>query len=222
MKKQIAFIASIVVSFFTLTALAAPIPGSTSSKLVSPQLGLYRSPKGFVVSAGGSGWSHVEPPKGNKFVATMYDSPTSTAALTVRVDELKRDLTLDAYVQKWMKAYPRYGFDVIGSKPFAQNGTKGYVLDIVNRDSKKQLRQVLFLKEKKAVILTCRDEQKKFKDSLKGCNEIIKTFAWNKKSTWKNSSRYFTTANHIYSWAWAFMFCPRKSPINSPSLSHCF
>lgn len=161
-------------------ASAAPIPGSTSSKMVAPKLGLFRSPKGFVISAGGSGWSHVEAPKDSKFVATMYDSPVSTAALTVRVDELKKDTNLDAYVQKWMKAYPRYGFDVLGSKPFAQNGAKGYVLDLINRDSKKQLRQVLFLKDKKAVILTCRDDQKKFRESLKGCNQIIKTFAWNR------------------------------------------
>ncbi|MES2856389.1 MAG: hypothetical protein V4692_11030 [Bdellovibrionota bacterium] len=180
MKKQITLaVAALGVLLSAQMVSAAPIPGSTSSKLVSPQLGLFRSAKGFEINAGGSGWAHVAPPKDGKFVATMYDAPGS-AALTVRIDELKKDTTLDAYVQKWMKAYPRYGFDVIGSKPFAQNGSKGFVLDLVNRDSKKQLRQVLFLKEKKAVILTCRDDQTKFRDSLKGCNQIIKTFAWNK------------------------------------------
>ncbi|HVK61501.1 MAG TPA: hypothetical protein VM432_08125 [Bdellovibrionales bacterium] len=180
MKKQITSLA-ILLGALVLgqVAIAAPIPGSTSSKLVSPQLGLFRSPEGFVISAGGTDWKQTEGPKDNKFVATMYDSP-GTAALTVRIDELKKETTLDAYVQKWMKAYPRYGFDVIGSKAFAQNGNKGFVLDLINRDSKKQLRQVLFLKDKKAVILTCRDDQKKFRESLKGCNQIIKTFAWNK------------------------------------------
>lgn len=188
---------------------AAPIPATSTSKLVSPQLGLYRSPMGFQVTNGGSGWVHAEPPKGNKYIVTMYKAPTtaqpgsvadqmrndlsakgsvvasapkikagSPATLTVRVDELSKDIAIDKYIQKWMKEYPRYGFDVLGSKPFVQNMQRGYVLDLVNREQGKQLRQVVFLKEKKAVILTCRDRIASFQENLKGCNQIVRTFTW--------------------------------------------
>lgn len=102
----------------------------------------------------------------------------SKAVLTVRVDDLKKETTLDKYVQRWMKEYPRFGFDVLGSGAFSQNKQRGYVLDLVNRDQKKQLRQVVFLKGKEAVILTCRDNQSTFKDTLKSCNEIVRNFTW--------------------------------------------
>jgi hypothetical protein len=202
--------ALVLAVFFLLfsTAQAAPIPATSTSKLVSPQLGLYRSPMGFQITAGGSGWVHAEPPKGNKFIATLYKAPTAAepgsvadqmrndlasngsvtasipkktvtaASLTVRVDELQKDIPLDKYIQKWMKEYPRYGFDVLGSKPFVQNKQRGYVLDLVNREQGKQLRQVVFVKQKKAVILTCRDRIDSFQTNLKGCNQIIRSFEW--------------------------------------------
>lgn len=202
--KNIVFI---LVGLFASTSFAAPIPGTASSKLVSPEIGLYRSPNGFTIAAGKSGWTLTSPPKDSKHVAAMYlpreatsvaqqmkadlqakgdvvkttrqpASQESKAALTVRVDELKKETTLDKYVQRWMKEYPRYGFDVLGSAAFTQNKQRGYVLDLVNRDQKKQLRQVVFVKDKKAVILTCRDQQATFKDSLKSCNEIIRNFTW--------------------------------------------
>lgn len=167
-------------------AHAAPHPATATSALVAPQLGVYRSPLGFQVSAGDSGWKQAEAPSDNKFIATLYKAPTAKDAkatvepgsLTVRVDKLAKEIPLDKYVQKWMKEYPKYGFDVIGSLPFSQNKEKGYVLDLINRDSGKQLRQVVFLKKQKAVILTCRDQSATFKDSLAGCNKIIRTFQW--------------------------------------------
>jgi hypothetical protein len=162
------------------SALAAPHPGTATSTLISPQLGVYRSPLGFQVSAGTSGWKQTEAPSDNKFIAALYKSPNKAdgGTLTIRVDKLPKDIALDKYVQRWMKEYPKYGFDVLGSKPFAQNKDRGYVLDLINRDSGRQLRQVVFLKKQKAVILTCRDLTSAFKDSLKGCNQIIRTFQW--------------------------------------------
>lgn len=161
-------------------AQAAPMPGTASSALVAPKLGLYRSPMGFQVSAGESGWIHAEAPKHNKYVATVYRSPKAEAdaSLTIRVDKLPKEVALDKYVQRWMKEYPKYGFDVLGSKPFSQNKQRGYVLDLINRDNGKQLRQAVFVKNQKAVILTCRDQAKSFKNSLKDCNTIIRTFTW--------------------------------------------
>jgi hypothetical protein len=36
----------------------------------------------------------------------------------------------------------------------------------------------VFLKNKNAVIMTCRDRVATFQTSLKACNQIIKTFVW--------------------------------------------
>src|SRR5690606_16050648 len=93
------------------SASAAPMPGTASSKLVSPQIGLFRSPDGFQVNAGDSGWIHLAAPQGNKYIATVYRAPDSQtgekdktakkstpASLTIRVDDLPKELPLDKYV----------------------------------------------------------------------------------------------------------------------------
>ena len=109
------------IAFSALTAQAAPHPGATSS-LVTPKLGVFRSPLGFKIDAGSSGWQQAEAPADNKFIATIYKSPVKGAKgenpmLTVRVDQLGKETTLDKYVQKWSKEYPKFGFDVLGSQP---------------------------------------------------------------------------------------------------------
>jgi hypothetical protein len=165
-------------SALSATALAAPHPGAS---VLTPKSGQYRSPLGFEVNAAKSGWSIHTPPRDSKFVATVFrPSAASSAALTVRVDKLDRDLSIDQYIQRWMKEYPRFGFDVLGSQPFQQASRKGYVVDLINRESQRQLRQVIFLSNKRrsAVILTCRDKVDRFKDSMRNCNSIVRTFNW--------------------------------------------
>ena len=159
-------------------ALAAPMPGTSSSKLVAPELGLLRSPAGFQVQSSQTGWRLVEPLADSKYVHGLYKPNNGSGSLSVRVDQLEQELSLERYVQRWQKEYPRYGFDVISSQGFNLNKTKGFVLDLINRDNHKQLRQVVFVRSKTAAILTCRDEQDKFNYTLKACNQIIKTFRW--------------------------------------------
>lgn len=114
----------------------------------------------------------------NDFQA-RYMRPNSTSgSLAVRIETLKSDLTLESYTKKWMRDYTSYGFEVLGTNSFQQNGAKGLVIDLVHKKADYQLRQVLFLKNKRVVILTCRDQQKKFQQTLIGCNQISRTFEW--------------------------------------------
>lgn len=165
---------------FTASTFAAPVPGSTNA--ANPKLGLYASPLGFKISASDTDWIQTEPPPKTKYIVTMYKSPQkfkdTQASLTVRVDKLEKRQALRSYVDQWLKDYPKFGFDVLGSKPFETGKQKGYVIDLVSRSSQKQLRQVVFMKDDKAVILTCRDHQENFKHTLKSCNSIIKSFQW--------------------------------------------
>ena len=166
------------------TSAAAPIPATSTSKLIEPHLGLFRSPLGFELNAGDSGWVHAEAPSDSKFVQTVYRAPKprpgakAPASLTVRIDSLEKPLPIQSYIKRWHKEYPKYGFDVLGAKPFVQKGMQGYVLDLLNRDSQKQIRQVVFMRNTNAVIMTCRDDAKAFKGTLKSCNQIIRSFAW--------------------------------------------
>lgn len=154
--------------------------------MADPKLGLYSSPLGFRISAADSQWLLSDPPPKTKFIVTMYKAPQkykdSQPSLTVRVDALKEKQSLKSYVQKWLKDYPKFGFEVLNDKgqplAFKVGNQTGYVVDLASLNSPRQLRQVVFMKGTHAVILTCRDHKENFKNTLKACNSIIKSFDW--------------------------------------------
>jgi hypothetical protein len=159
-------------------ALAAPIPFTSTSLLTSEKSGIYRSPLGFTIHAGNSGWQAASPTVKNDFVVATYKSTNDASALTVRVDEIKKPISLDEYSKKWLKDYPRFGFDVLTAKKVRVGSEVAYMLDFVSPENKKQLRQILFVKNKNAVTLTCRGDQTDFSKTVRSCNEIIRNFRW--------------------------------------------
>jgi len=165
------------------TVNAAPIPATSSSILISEYPGLFRSSYGFLIHTGKTNWLHTEAPGEIPSIVTVYRSPQThqgvQAALTVRVDELKADLNLKTYAKKWMKDYHRLGFDVLASKPVQVQNQTGFLVDVLNRESNKQLRQVIFMRNKTAVVLSCRDHRENFNETVNACNEIIRSFKWN-------------------------------------------
>lgn len=169
-----------ILSLFIVAAQGAPIPLTSTSALISRNDGLYRSPLGFSIHSSDTGWKQLPPPNKNEYIVTMYESlgEATPSALTVRVDELKKSTPLDEYSKKWLRDYPRFGFDVITAKKVRVGDNVGYMLDLLSRENKKQLRQLLFVKDKRAVTLTCRGERAKFKTTVRDCNDIIRTFRW--------------------------------------------
>ncbi len=161
---------------------AAPIPGTSTSSLISSESGKFWSAKGFRIHSGQTDWIQRPAPKDIPSLVTLYRAPTRVngqqPALTVRVDELARKQALQSYVKKWMRDYSRFGFDVLTAKQIKFNSNSAFLLDIVSRETNMQLRQVVLLKQKTAVILTCRDHRSSFAKTVQDCNEIIKTFEW--------------------------------------------
>ncbi|MCB0378575.1 MAG: hypothetical protein KDD33_08795 [Bdellovibrionales bacterium] len=181
--KILSLLSIVLFALSSTTAFAAPVPGTSSSALTKPKLGIYKSKFGFEIMAKNSDWIQTQPPKKTKFVETVFRSPevknNTRATLTVRVDRLKKKTSLKKYVKRWVKEYPKYGYDVLGSKKFNSGGKQGYVVDLVNNKKKRQLRQVIYFKKDTAVLMTCRDHSASFKGSLRECNSIIKNFRWN-------------------------------------------
>lgn len=169
-------------ALLSINTWAAPIPGTSSSPLVSAQPGLFLSPKGFRLNSAQTAWIQSAPPKHIPSLVTVYRSPIPAngqqPALTVRVDDLRTNQTLKIYVKKWMKDYSRFGFEVLTAKPIKIKDSQAFLLDIVSRETHKQLRQVVFLRDKTAVTLTCRDGRDSFAKTVQDCNEIVKTFEW--------------------------------------------
>lgn len=168
--------------FVTSLANAAPIPGTSSSTMVSEKPGMFNSAKGFRLHSAATAWIQSAPPKDIPSLVTVYKSPLQKngqqPALSVRVDDLRRSSTLKNYVRKWMQDYTRFGFDVITAKQIKIGDNPAFLLDIVSKETQKQLRQVVFLKNRTAVTLTCRDHRESFGKTVQDCNSIMRTFEW--------------------------------------------
>ncbi len=181
---QIGFFGLLFAAFLVPSLLyAAPHPGMGSSLLVSPEKGLFWKRQGFSLQAGASGWELASPSDEDNTKVRYLRPASASASLAVQIENLKTELTLENYAKKWMRDYVSYGFDVLGTQAFAQNNAKGLVVDLVHKQSDQQLRQILFLKNKRVVILTCRDQQKTFAQTLVGCNQISKSFEWSESTS---------------------------------------
>lgn len=158
-------------SFFTF---AARLPES----LVRDQ---YISTEGFSINFKEKGWLRAEPPgnvKNKMDVLFRSTQKEAQSTLSVRVDYDESTKSLKDYVGKWLKTYSQFRMDVLGHKYFkTANDETGFVVDIKS-NPEKRTRQVIFFRNSKAVVLTCTDSHKKFSETLKSCNEVIKTFVW--------------------------------------------
>ncbi len=163
--------------------LASPIPAMGSSALGSLSKGYMFNWRGFRLTKGQTNWN-LQAGDAAKVenvpheISVRYQSPLTNGFLAVKTETLPATTNVEFYAKKWIRDYSYYGFDVLGAKTFTQGNARGYVVDLVHPKKSKQLRQVVFLKEKTAVILTCTDEKAQFQRTLSNCNNIMKTFSW--------------------------------------------
>lgn len=164
---------------------AAPHPGSGSSLLVSEKKGLFLLPRGFQVKTMGTDW--ILSDKTSEFNKLLYVHPQRpNAQLLLQNENLKTELKIEDYAKRWMKDYLNYGFELLGTKIFFHQGSKALVVDLEEKKKSKKLRQILFLKEKKVVVLTCAENSDQFQSLLADCNQFAKSFQWNDFSSPKS------------------------------------
>ncbi len=180
----------IIFFFPKVECFASPIPGMGSSNLVSPSKGYNFNLRGFRLTKGQTNWglqaatatnqnsTEEASFKRGKEISVRFQSPISNGFLAVKTETLATPITVEFYAKKWIRDYSYYGFDVLGAKSFSQGNARGYVIDLYHSKKLKQMRQVVFLREKTAVILTCTDEKKQYQLTLSNCNNITKTFSW--------------------------------------------
>jgi hypothetical protein len=164
-------------------SFAAPMPATSTSLLTNQKPGIFRSAKGFTVNSGKTEWVLSETPADLPSVTTLYKSPEShkglQPVLTVRVDEVAHKTDLKNYVKQWMKDYSTLGFSVLNAKNLTVNSYPAYAMDVEETHGNKKLRQIVFLRNQTAVVMTCRDLKDTFQKTVKDCNEIFKSFEWN-------------------------------------------
>lgn len=171
--------------FTPLTLLASPFPGEV---LLRPQSGLFWLSQGFRLGTQGTGWLLEEKPvatpvdfqivHGSLEGATYIHNKVPTARLRVEIEPLKAKATLESYTKRWVKDYYQYGFKILASKPLKLKGTPTVVYDLLSRSQDVQIRQIIQVREGRALIMTCSDGRQTFAQSLKDCNAMAANIDW--------------------------------------------
>lgn len=165
--------------------VASPVAGHGSSILADKDQGYFLGSLGFTFKTIGTKWSlqTVANDPSAQTPRLVYNDD-ATALMSVHLDKLPVELSLENYIKKWIRDYHHYGFDILGSKAFTLSDnkkvkfTRGFVVDLVHKKMSRQMRQVIFLQEKNVVIVTCQNKRDQFSQTLADCNQIAKTFEW--------------------------------------------
>jgi hypothetical protein len=168
----------------TFASFASPFPATSTSVLTAPDSGLYMSPLGFRLKTDTTNWKFHGPESNSlvvgvvKFQPENPKNPKDSPTLSIRIDQVGKTTSLETYAKRWIRDYPYYGFDIMGTKAITIEGQKGFLIDLVHVKKSRQLRQVVLQKENRAVVMTCSDKREDFEQTLAVCNQIIKTFKW--------------------------------------------
>jgi len=162
-------------------APAAPFPVTSSSVLTDPSFGLFYRSHGFSLKSVGSDWI-LQPPDNNSsaqgYQYKIKDRTAQQAQFSLKMDHISAKQNLDGYAKKWMREYPQFGFEVLGTKPLKMGGGNALLIDLFQKNKNQQLRQLILQKNSKIVIMTCSDEMKNFKKTITQCNQMMSNFNW--------------------------------------------
>lgn len=168
--------------FFCGQALAAPHPVTATSALTDPAKGLFFHGFGFRLKSLGGDWKPTVPGTASNFNVVRFEPRQSAdeggPELSIRTDRLQEDKSLEAYSRRWIRDYASYGFDVLGTKPLQMGGGKALLIDLVQKNKNRQLRQVIFEKDRRIAVMTCLDQSERFEKALESCNRMIRQFEW--------------------------------------------
>ncbi len=167
-------ITTLILILFSFKSLA------TYLNIEKEQKGSYFG-DGYTFNIKDSTWTQSLPPKTHPALKAIYRSPSGKSSLTIRESELAQKTKLKKYVKSWIKDYRKYGLNLIDSKPLKINEQKAFMIDSEHIVTKKVFRQIVLLKDKKSITITCKTE--KDSNELVKCAELIKNFSWNKQET---------------------------------------
>lgn len=161
---------------FSIQAFSSVAPGMAGSIISQFKSGIFMTPQGFqVVLPENASWE-IQPIVDKKF-SWLKKNTQATASLVS--EDIKSDLAIEQFARRWTKNFMSYGFEILGMQDVKINQQPSVIIDLLHRKEPKQVRQILFLKEKKLVVITCSDEKAQFQNSLNDCNLLAQGFYWN-------------------------------------------
>lgn len=160
---------------------AAPFPATSTSLLTDPSKSVFFHGFGFKLNSLDPSWMAVPSIGESVFDSIRFEPKTpgaGDATVSIRMDRLPDKSNLETYAKKWMREYPTYGFEVLGTKNLTLGGGRALLVDLTQKSKNRQLRQIIMQNKDRIAILTCLDQKEKFNETLQTCNRLIRGFEW--------------------------------------------
>ena len=111
-----------------------------------------------------------------KFIARgPYDKAHNTQpTLTLRTDK-GRYLSAKAYAEKWLKEFPKFGYDLLNSTESTKGSLNGYDIEVSSQISNRRVKQFLVHRPNEIWVFTCTADQSNYKEVWAQCESILKT-----------------------------------------------
>lgn len=168
--------------FSVATASAAPFPATSSSTINDVSKAGFFHGFGFRMQIMDSNWAPTPSATSETASETVRFEPKNgggDSSVSIRMDRLSENSSLETYAKKWMRDYPSYGFEILGTKNMQIGGGRALLVDMLQKAKNRQLRQMILQRGNRVAILTCLDKKEKFNETLQTCNQMIRGFEWN-------------------------------------------
>lgn len=176
----------LLILFMTVStgaALAAPHPATGSSLLTDPAKGLFAHGFGFRLHDLADTWIPVpvlteSPLESLRFEPKLAQGEKSDAAISIHFEKMDRKQSLESYARKWIREYPNYGFEMLGTKGVLIRGQKALLVDLTQNNKNRQIRQTVLQDQDRVMIVTCLDRKDQFQQTLSACNRLLRGLEW--------------------------------------------
>ena len=135
---------------------------------------------GLTLSPAKTGWIFLNEndyaSQGMRFVARPLGNRT-ISSLSLRIDKSPID-SIKKYSEKWLKDYPKFGFELQLAQDAIYGDLKGYEIELVSKKQsgeEKRIHQFITKNDGNFWIFTCSGESAIFDQALKSCQDILKT-----------------------------------------------
>lgn len=164
-------------------AQAAPLPTTGSSMVNSPRWNTAFSQMGFSFKLVSDEWVFLSGPSQNMGPANQqidlgFKTLSESARLSLKTENYKGKVNLEAYAKKYLRDYNQYGFEVLSTKSVQINNTPAVMIDLIQKNKLTQSRQVFMTTGNKITIASCIDKTDYFTMTANMCQQLLNTYSW--------------------------------------------
>ena len=171
-----------------LISLSAPLPTTGSSAVNSPKWNTAFSQMGFSFKLVSDEWVYLENPSQTRLPANQqidmgFKTLSESARLSLKTENYRGKVNLEAYAKKYLRDYNQYGFEVLSSKSIKINNIPAVVIDLIQKNKLTQSRQIFLSMDNKITIASCIDKTDYFTMTSNMCNQLINNYNWRPAET---------------------------------------